>query len=998
MKKNLLPILLLLLAAAWTRTSMAQETSITVHGRLVNYITQEGIDSARIELLSPDSTFLREVQTHTQRSNNSMNRGLKETLYEVKVPSNGKYILRCTRRGFRTEYVPLEVAFKTRKNNEFQSFPGPLIEMKLERKSMMHGVMLEGVEVAATKLKFYQRGDTLVYDADAFNLSEGSMLDALIQQLPGAELKSDGRIFINGRFVESLLLNGRDFFKGDNRIMLDNLPAYMVKNVEVYDKQHEYDKRRLPVYTMDVKLKKQYEIGWLGNVSGGIGTDGRYMARMFGLRFTKQSRIALFGNLNNVNENQKPGLDGEWKPSNVQRGLLDTKQFGIDYQIYDKHQVWTVEGNTVANFADSENEVLTRNENFLEGGNTYGQSFSRTTGDNFSIRTNNILKLNWKKPYSIFLRLTPNADYTKTTNRGNSTNGLFDSDPSDIADGMALIDSIRSLKNTGLLRKMAINRTLSNSLYKSTNLGAGTNYSFSVRDRNDFWHDIDGGVNYRKQDSKNYSQNLLEYYQAGLQPDLRNNYTDDPKRHLDFHTKVSLPVRPFYYYGITKRIQIYPYYEYRYRYDKEAMGRFRLDRIAEWAAIDESTLGSLPADGMLESVRDRGNSYDEVNREHRHIASLYMDIRRYNFGRNKDLGFELRANIPVEFVYESTGYQRSSLDTTMSRRAVLFNPDIRIDFNFNRKDEDPNSPATISRFQTPHFTLSYNAQQELPRHTYLLNVRDDYNPLYITRGNANLKRTTTHRVGFDFNFMPNRWGKSYSASIGFKKVDNAVTMGYVYDRATGVRQVMPANVDGNWTGNAQVKLQLPLGKKQRWAFSSTTTGYLNHNVDLIAVSGSAESNRREVDTRSIGQLAILSYRVNSKTGISAKGQVDWIDADSKASDFNAVSAVDFNYGLAIGTTLPGDIQLTSEMVCYSRRGYNDKAMNTDELVWNAKAARSFFKGKLTLTLNGFDMLGQLSNIQRAINAQGRTESTYNVMPRYVMLTAALKLSKQPKKK
>ena len=92
--------------------------------------------------------------------------------------------------------------------------------------------MLGEVQVNATKVKFYMNEDTLVYNADAFELSEGSMLDALIEQLPGVELKDDGRIYVNGRFVESLLLNGKDFFKGDNLIMLENLPSYMVKNIQ----------------------------------------------------------------------------------------------------------------------------------------------------------------------------------------------------------------------------------------------------------------------------------------------------------------------------------------------------------------------------------------------------------------------------------------------------------------------------------------------------------------------------------------------------------------------------------------------------------------------------------------------------------------------------------------------------------------------------------------------------------------------------------------------
>lgn len=113
--------------------------------------------------------------------------------------------------------------------------------------------------VTATKVKFYNKGDTLVYNADAFVLFEGSMLDALVRQLPGVELHPDGQIFVNGRFVESLLLNGKDFMKGDNKVLLENLGAYTVKDIKVYDRQEDMDKLLGKDYgqkklTMDVRL------------------------------------------------------------------------------------------------------------------------------------------------------------------------------------------------------------------------------------------------------------------------------------------------------------------------------------------------------------------------------------------------------------------------------------------------------------------------------------------------------------------------------------------------------------------------------------------------------------------------------------------------------------------------------------------------------------------------------------------------------------------------
>ena len=85
------------------------------------------------------------------------------------------------------------------------------------------------------------KGDTMVYNAAAFQLAQGSMLDELVRQLPGVRLEN-GQITVNGRFVSSLMLNGEDFFKGNPKIALDNLPAYMVDKVKVYERQNDRDR------------------------------------------------------------------------------------------------------------------------------------------------------------------------------------------------------------------------------------------------------------------------------------------------------------------------------------------------------------------------------------------------------------------------------------------------------------------------------------------------------------------------------------------------------------------------------------------------------------------------------------------------------------------------------------------------------------------------------------------------------------------------------------
>lgn len=122
---------------------------------------------------------------------------------------------------------------------------------------------LDEVTVTATKIKMYYKGDTIVYNADAFLLPEGSMLDDLIRKLPGITINRSGEIFSNGRKIESLQLEGRRLFDGSPRTLLENLGAYTVSKVKVYeqaDRQTEFlgysDEERKPL-VMDVNLKKR---------------------------------------------------------------------------------------------------------------------------------------------------------------------------------------------------------------------------------------------------------------------------------------------------------------------------------------------------------------------------------------------------------------------------------------------------------------------------------------------------------------------------------------------------------------------------------------------------------------------------------------------------------------------------------------------------------------------------------------------------------------------
>lgn len=157
----------------------------------------------------------------------------KHLFYHTHVPARpATYIVKAECEGYESKCINHTIKYIARNKNF--SFPSLLLKKKFNQ-----DVALDDVVVTGTKVKLAYRGDTLVFNASAFNVPDGSMLDALIRQMPGAEMKSNGDIYVNGKKIDYLLLNGKDFFKGKNQVMLDNLPYYTVKELKVYDRSSE---------------------------------------------------------------------------------------------------------------------------------------------------------------------------------------------------------------------------------------------------------------------------------------------------------------------------------------------------------------------------------------------------------------------------------------------------------------------------------------------------------------------------------------------------------------------------------------------------------------------------------------------------------------------------------------------------------------------------------------------------------------------------------------
>lgn len=946
--------------------------SVWVIGWAADAFTMEHvIEGTDIELLREDSVLIEKFVPVWDDAMHTY------SYFSAKAPSrDGTYIVRVSH----PEYFTMSKKFTIKMGKRETTFSIGALKI---RQRPVREIALDAAEVRATRIKFYTRGDTLIYNADAFNLAEGSMLDALIEQLPGAELKRDGRIFVNGKQIESLLLNGKDFFKDDNTVLLDNLPAYTVNSVQVYNKQSELSEmlgREVDEgsYVMDVKLKRQYQVGWLSNAEIAGGTENRWLARMFALRFTPQSRISVFANLNNVNESRKPGRGGEWSPADINGGLYMTKTGGLDYMVSDKYRRYELEGEVSAQRTDNQNETRQAKENFLSDGSSFTRGWYLGESSRTSVNTNHKLRFNLGPESSrsdVMLIVRPTFGYTRTKDWGNSLAAEFNEDPTEYA---GLKDSLSMTAMGSELARMLVNRTRQEKQSNSSMLsGGGTAHLNFKIPRSREYLSVDAGVNASHRTNETHDLYQLDY---ASNIDHRHRYFDRPS---DMFT-VNVGLGHSHVFDPEAKWMVMPSLSYTYKHVSQENSLYRLDRLEE---MSDAAAGTLPSTReSLLSALDGENSYLTTN----DVQELTLGLRgRWDKNWQDETGrrtarwrftWDPRLTlIPERLLFEQ--------QTDLRNRRTEWLPSVRLELLRNTSG------------MKHEWELIANYSQSLPTMFNLLGLRFDSDPLNITVGNAGLLRTTIY--SFTGRYRSDQWLKerqqTLSANFTVNVYHNSIATGYIYNKQTGVRTYQPENVDGNWDAAANIAFSTPIGPKRIFMFRANLSDNYYNSVDLIGIEGEERTGESTVRTNYLQTPLSLEYS-REKMRLGVKARLAWNSARSQREGFLAVNAADLSYGVYGYTQLPWKMELSSDLTYYTRYGYADEAMNSRDLVWNAQLSKSVLHGNLIFSLVGFDILGQLSNITYTLSSQARMETWRNVLPRYAMLRMSYRLNVKPKKK
>ncbi len=878
--------------------------------------------AAKLTLMTSDSVV---IDTVTAVLGMSLYSGGQVAGYGFRnVPQKGKYIIRAVMDGYFDAYLNCEIISNRQERVE--------LEPILMRKAF---VELPEVSVNATKVKMVMRGDTIVYNADAFNLAEGSMLDALVSRLPGAKLTRDGRIYVNNKKIQSLLIDGHDFFEGNPQIALQNLPAYTVKNIKVYDKAGQASRLMGTnmgdqTYVMDVRLKKEYAKGYMANVEAGLGTHHRYKTRGMATNFSEKSRFFGVFNINNLNDRSEPNVYQEWEDNTVPTGRLATKNASLGYVNYLNGEKEWISSSFIYKYAGSDDETRTNTQTFLPGGDT----FTSNTLKNLSSQES------WQN-HNFFL-----SEYKG----GSTANDVSWSHSRSHGLGKGLTETGDSLS---LYNRMLMANSSESS---SWNVNAFSNNGWKVFVV-DMLH-LYATFNYDHSKQHSFALNDVNYLRNATR-DYRDNYRDESSQ----NTK--LQISPSYTY-ITNGGNCSAEYEYTHNYNKTSNLLYRLDKLAD---RDSSLFDLLPsAVDALASVLDHPNSYSyrEYRNEHK------VNLRSYYWKNGSKYSYEV--NLPIRVVNANLYYDRMG-EHHVRRNSVFFEPNFYLE-------------RGVYKFG---WKIGGKMYSEFPELTSMVNYRDDSDPLNIRLGNSELLNTHHYEAEASITFRSEHQ-QSINLWTDFHQIDNAVAYALTFDKQQGISTTQPVSVNGNRSANGGVSFSRAIDKKETLMASTELWVNYNHNVDMATVEGYASSQRSIVNNYKMGGNAKLNYRPNDDYEFTLHGNGNYYLIRSERVGFQQIHAGEYNVGMNAVMKLPWEFQFSSDMTMFARRGYQQKEMNTTNWVWNAQLSRSFFKGALMAKLQGYDILNELSTTQYAMNAQGRTETWQNSIPSYVMLSLSWRVN------
>lgn len=927
-------------------SSFAAMAQRAVTGTVVESDTKEPLSLTSIQLLRKDSTMAAGGLTADNGS------------FKITAPADGQYILKVTSVGFKT--LTRNVTIAGGKNANMGT-----LTMSVD------AIMLKGAVATGHAAKVTTKEDTFIYNASAYRTPEGSVVEELVKRLPGAQMDDDGNIKINGKEVKKILVDGKEFMTGDTKTALKNLPTSIIEKIKAYDEKSDLSRISgiddgNDQTVLDFGIKKGMNRGFMSNADLAAGTRERYAARVMAAQMNSDLRVMGMFNANNVGG---MGFGGGRRGGGAgRRGLTAPKMAGVNLN-YEKKDKLKFDASLRWNHSDGDTWTKSSTEHFVSTsgsfGNSRNQSYSRSNSWNGQMR------LEWQPDTMTTISFRPNFSYSTNDGSSMSSSGTFNEDPFLYTSDPLSPDALDMLGDMDIMVNSRRNNSISYSDSKNVGGMLQLNRRLSSTGRN-VTLQVNG--NYSESGSNSLQANNVHLYQKknhlGLDSTYQTNrYNLTPQKNYNYS------IRATYSEPIMKATFLQFSYEFQYKYTKSDRSTYDFSNLGEdyfdglspvfrgW----DSYLARLenPFGNYLDKDLSRFSEY--TNYIHDIQVMLRIIRKAYNF----NVGLTLLPQ-KTHFVQHYKGHNADTVRTVTN-----FTP--TADFRWK-----------ISKVSQLRF--NYRGRTSQPSMTDLLDITDDSNPLSITKGNPGLKPSFSNNFFIRYNNYIQSHQQGMGANLRFQTVSNSIANKVTYDPVTGGRTSRPENINGNWSIKGDGFYNIAIDTTGYFNVNTTTGFEYVNSVGYLDLHRDGNTVKSTTKSTSINERLAASYR-NEWIEFEVNGTVEYNHSSNKLQPNSNLDTWRYSYGFNTNLTMPWGTSLSTDLNMNSRRGYNDESLNTNELIWNVQMSHRFLKGKnLIVMLQFYDLLHEQSNISRAINSMGRTDTEYNSITNYAMLHVVYRLN------
>ena len=150
-----------------------------------------------------------------------------------------------------------------------------------------------------------QKGDTISYNLKAFVNGNEEKLKDVINKLPGMEVTETGDVKVNGKVVDELLIDGKEFFGDNQKAATDNINAEMLEGIDLLNDYESFN----PVKEIEgsdktavnIRLKEEFKGKVVGSVEALGGHRDAYQVHSNLFSFSRKFNVSGLFDINNIN-------------------------------------------------------------------------------------------------------------------------------------------------------------------------------------------------------------------------------------------------------------------------------------------------------------------------------------------------------------------------------------------------------------------------------------------------------------------------------------------------------------------------------------------------------------------------------------------------------------------------------------------------------------------------------------------------------------------------